>query len=35
MTREEEKLRDLHADDYFEFGVQAVIAGLREIRDRI
>jgi AcrR family transcriptional regulator len=33
MTREDEELRRLHADDYFEFGLQAVVAGLRTVLD--
>jgi AcrR family transcriptional regulator len=33
MTRENEELRWLHADDYFEFGLQAVVAGLRAVLD--
>jgi hypothetical protein len=28
LTREDEQLRSLHSDDYFEFGLKAVVAGL-------
>ena len=31
MTRQDDELRGLHADDYFEFGLQAVVAGLRTV----
>jgi AcrR family transcriptional regulator len=30
MTREDPELRRLHSDDYFEFGLDVVLAGLRE-----
>jgi AcrR family transcriptional regulator len=33
MTREDEELRQLHSDDYFEFGLKAVVAGLRAVLD--
>jgi TetR/AcrR family transcriptional regulator, tetracycline repressor protein len=33
MTRDDEELRRLHADDYFEFGLTAVVAGLGAVLD--
>jgi AcrR family transcriptional regulator len=31
MSREEDQLRGLHSDDYFEFGLKTVLAGLRAV----
>jgi AcrR family transcriptional regulator len=35
MTREDAELRDLRSDDYFEFGLQTVLDGLRAAYERM
>jgi hypothetical protein len=34
LLQEDEELRNLHADDFFEFGLGVILAGLRDVLDQ-